>query len=158
MYELLQATSGGRFHFGHLEAIRLVIARKMDDKKMFAVWRIDPPWQPVTKKPLGTKMGGGKGAISKYVVPVKPDRMIIEVGGKGEFAEVKNFLTTLTKILPVQSRIVTRTSLKEEKERNEELEKLNQNPFTFKYAMHNNMLGIDKYLSPYDYIWFGKYR
>ena len=144
--------------FGHIEAVRFIIARKLDESKMFALWRIDPPWLPVTKKGLGHRMGGGKGNIDKYVVPIKPDRMIMEVGGKCEFPEVKNFLSTITKLLPFKSRIVTRALMKEEEEEKERLEKLNQNPFTFKYAAQNNMLGIDKHLSPYDYIWFGKYR
>jgi hypothetical protein len=30
--------------------IRLTLGRKMDVNRMFAVWRVDPPWQPVTKK------------------------------------------------------------------------------------------------------------
>jgi hypothetical protein len=30
--------------------IRMGILRKIDQKRMFAIWRVDPPWQPVTKK------------------------------------------------------------------------------------------------------------
>jgi large subunit ribosomal protein L16 len=36
--------------WGHFEMVRLSLGRKMDVNRMFAVWRIDPPWQPVTKK------------------------------------------------------------------------------------------------------------
>jgi len=35
---------------GHFEMIRLTIGRKLDQERMFAIWRVDPPWQPVTKK------------------------------------------------------------------------------------------------------------
>lgn len=52
--------------------IRLTIGRKIDTNRMFAVWRIDSPWQPITKKGQGMRMGGGKGAIDHYVTPVKP--------------------------------------------------------------------------------------
>jgi large subunit ribosomal protein L16 len=38
--------------WGHFEMVRLGILRKMDQNRMFAVWRIDGPWQPVTKKVL----------------------------------------------------------------------------------------------------------
>lgn len=33
-------------------------------------------------------MGGGKGAIDHYVTPIKSGRVIIEVGGPVEYAEV----------------------------------------------------------------------
>lgn len=45
-----QALCGGRLNSGHIEMIRMTINRKMDASKMFAVWRIDPPWQPLTRK------------------------------------------------------------------------------------------------------------
>lgn len=72
----------------HFEMARLVVARKLDQKRMFAIWRVDPPWQPVTKKGQGQRMGGGKGAIDHYVTPIKSGRIILEVGGKCDYAEV----------------------------------------------------------------------
>ena len=145
-------------HFGHLEAIRFVIARKMDESKMFAVWRVDAPWMPVSNLGQNKKMGGGKGPVDRFMVPVKADRMIIEIGGKAEFIEVRHLFEQIINQLPFKARIVTRKSMEEEVEKKKELERLNQNPFTFKYCAKKNMLGIDIYLSPYDYKWFGKYR
>lgn len=46
----LQATKGGRLKHGHFEMMRLTLGRKINQETMFAVWRVDPPWQPVTKK------------------------------------------------------------------------------------------------------------
>lgn len=66
------------------------IGRKMDITRMFAIWRIPAPWQPLTKKGQGQRMGGGKGAIDHYVTPVKAGRVLLEMGGKCEFIEVKN--------------------------------------------------------------------
>lgn len=60
---------------------------------MFAIWRVPAPWQPVTKKGQGQRMGGGKGAIDHYVTPVRAGRVIIEVGGTCEFDEVPIVLT-----------------------------------------------------------------
>ena len=134
------------------------MARKLDESRMFAMWRIDGPWQAISKKGISHRMGGGKGNINKYVVPIRADRMILEIGGKCEFIEVKHILRSLAQILPFEARVVTRESLEAEKQRKEQLEKMNKNPFTFKYAAEKNMLGIDKYLSPYDYIWHGKYK
>lgn len=125
---------------------------------MFSVWRIDAPWQPVGKKGISHRMGGGKSNIDKFVIPIRPNRMIVEIGGKCEFAEVRNFLFNLTQILPFKSRVVTHQIMQKDKEKEERLEKMNQNPFTFKYAAEHNMLGIDKWLSPYDYKWYGKYK
>lgn len=56
---------------------------------MFAIWRIPAPWQPVTKKGQGQRMGGGKGAIDHYVTPIRAGRIIVEMGGKCEFEEVQ---------------------------------------------------------------------
>lgn len=88
LFHILQATGGGRMKYEHFEMARLQVARKLDQKRMFAIWRIEPPWQPVTKKGQGQRMGGGKGAIDHYVTPIKAGRIILEVGGKCEYAEV----------------------------------------------------------------------
>lgn len=58
-------------------------------KRMFAMWRVPPPWQPVTKKAKGMKMGGGKAAIDHYATPIRPNRIIFEVGGVVEYEEVR---------------------------------------------------------------------
>ena len=134
------------------------MARKLDESRMFAMWRIEGPWQAVSKKGISHRMGGGKGNIDKFVVPIRADRMILEIGGKCEFIEVKHILRALAQSLPFDARVVTRESMQEEKVKNEDLEKMNKNPFTFKYAAENNMLGMDKWLSPYDYKWYGKYK
>lgn len=67
----LKALGGGRLKFAHFEMMRLTIGRKMDQNRMFAEWRVDPPWQPLTKKSQGMRMGGGKGGIDQYCTPIK---------------------------------------------------------------------------------------
>ena len=54
---------GGNLHHGHFEMIRNGINRKLDEKRMFAIWRIDAPWKPWTKKGSGHRMGKGKGKL-----------------------------------------------------------------------------------------------
>ena len=39
------------------------------------------PHKPVTKKPVGVKMGGGKGSIDEYVAVVKPGMILFEIAG-----------------------------------------------------------------------------
>lgn len=53
---LNQATGGGRLKHGHFEMIRLTLGRKLNQETMFAIWRVDPPWQPVTKKVNGSRL------------------------------------------------------------------------------------------------------
>ena len=78
--------------------IRMTILRRMDQRRMFAVWRINNLWKPHTKKGQGKRMGGGKGNISFYTSPVKDKRVIIEVGGKCSFEEVGFILLEFFKI------------------------------------------------------------
>lgn len=35
--------------YGHFEMVRWTCGRKLPDKS-FSLWRVDAPWQPVTKK------------------------------------------------------------------------------------------------------------
>ncbi|MBP7876072.1 50S ribosomal protein L16 [Candidatus Woesebacteria bacterium] len=39
------------------------------------------PHKPVTKKPVGVKMGSGKGAVDQHVAVVKPGTILFELGG-----------------------------------------------------------------------------
>lgn len=82
------ATQGGRMKYPHYEMARLSIGRKLDISRMFAVWRIPAPWQPLTKKGIGVRMGHGKGAIDHYAMPIRAGRVILEISGKCEFEEV----------------------------------------------------------------------
>lgn len=151
------STGGGRLRWGHLEMVRLGIGRKMDINRMFAIWRVDAPWQPITKKGQGQRMGGGKGAIDHYVTPIKSGRVIIEMGGTCEFAEVKDILGMVCHKLPFKAMVVSQEMLDEMKLEEERKAKANLNPFTMKYVIQNNMGGCHNWLSPVDHKWFGKY-
>lgn len=101
----VQAMGGGYLHWGHLEMIRLTVNRKMDSQTTFARWRVNSPYKPITRKGLGQRMGGGKGAIDHYAVPVRYGRLIVEVGGKVELAEVEPILTEVAKKLPFPAKV-----------------------------------------------------
>jgi large subunit ribosomal protein L16 len=153
----IQATGGGRMRWGHFEMLRLSIGRKMDVSRMFAFWRVDAPWQPLTKQGQGQRMGGGKGSVDKYVTPVRSGRIIMELGGKCEFAEVKDFLQLYANQLPFNARAVSHEMLEQEKLKEKEQEELNVNPYTLKYVIQNNLSGCHRWLSPVDHKWFGKH-
>lgn len=96
---------GGYLHWGHIEMMRLTINRKMDSRTTFARWRINGPYKPITRKGLGQRMGGGKGAIDHYVTPVRYGRLIVEVGGKVELAQVEHILKEVAKKLPFPAKV-----------------------------------------------------
>lgn len=96
---------GGYIHWGHIEMMRLTLSRKLDYSTTFARWRINAPYKPITRKGLGQRMGGGKGAIDHYVTPVRYGRLILEVGGKVELGEVEPVLTQLAKKLPFPAEV-----------------------------------------------------
>ncbi|XP_051918529.1 39S ribosomal protein L16, mitochondrial [Hippocampus zosterae] len=151
------AMGGGYLHWGHMEMIRLTINRKMDSRTTFARWRINAPYKPITRKGLGQRMGGGKGAIDHYVTPVRFGRFIVEVGGKVEFAEVQHILTEVAKKLPFPADVMSRESLEAFHQNQANMEENNQNPWTFKQIVQGNMLGIRKVLSPFDLIHQGRF-
>lgn len=154
----IRALQGGHLRYGHFEMMRYGVNRKMDEKRMFAIWRVDPPWKPITKKGQGQRMGSGKAAIDHYVTPVKAGRIILELAGECEYHEVYPFLRVIAHNLPFRADVVSQEILDAQKVEEEEAVTRNLNPFTFKYCIENNMFGIRKWASPYDYKWHNKYR
>ncbi|XP_062302890.1 39S ribosomal protein L16, mitochondrial [Osmerus eperlanus] len=144
------ALGGGYLHWGHLEMMRLTINRRMDPRTTFARWRIFAPYKPITRKGLGQRMGGGKGAIDHYVTPVKYGRLIVEVGGRLELGEVEPILKEVAKKLPFPAKVMSRETLEAMKKEEAEMVQNNQNPWTFQEIARSNMLGIRKVLSPLD--------
>ncbi|XP_075698237.1 large ribosomal subunit protein uL16m isoform X2 [Rhinoderma darwinii] len=151
------ALGGGYLHWGHFEMMRLTLNRKFDPHVTFSNWLIEAPHKPITRKGLGQRMGGGKGAVDHYVTPVKADQLIVEVGGRCEFSEVLPVLIQVAKKLPFPAKAVSRETLKELQEELEERKKNNQNPWTFERLVTRNMMGCRKYLSPYDLQFKGRY-
>ncbi len=78
----LQATEHGFFSARQIEAARKVIAHTT--KRLGKTWIRIFPDHPLTKKPLGVKMGSGKGDIEQYVAKIKPNRVLFEIGGISE--------------------------------------------------------------------------
>ncbi|KAG9468767.1 large ribosomal subunit protein uL16m isoform X2 [Eleutherodactylus coqui] len=151
------AMGGGYLHWGHFEMIRLTLNRKFDLKTTFSNWLIEAPHKPITRKGLGQRMGGGKGAVDHYVTPVKADQLIVEVGGRCEFAEVLPVLTQVANKLPFPAKAVSRETLKQLQEEQEEKQRNNQNPWTFERLVTSNMMGCRRYLSPFDLHYKGRY-
>ena len=91
-----------------IEAARIAMTRYI--KRGGRVWITIFPDRPLTKKPLGTRMGSGKGAPVGWCAPVKPGRILYEI--KGVSLELaKEALTRAAHKLPVKTVIVVREGL-----------------------------------------------
>ncbi len=88
-----------------IEACRVALSRKM--KRDGRVWIRIFPDKPVSKKPLETRMGKGKGAPEFWVAVVKPGRIMFEVSGVTR--EVANeALQLCSHKLPIKTKVVSR--------------------------------------------------
>ena len=65
-----------------IEAARVAMTRHI--KRGGDVWIKIFPDKPVSAKPIGTRMGSGKGAPEYWVAVVKPGRVMFEIGGVAE--------------------------------------------------------------------------
>ncbi len=65
-----------------IEAARVAMTRYI--KRGGKVWIKIFPDKPITTKPIGTRMGKGKGAVEYWVAPVKPGRVMFEIAGVTE--------------------------------------------------------------------------
>jgi large subunit ribosomal protein L16 len=101
----LQATEAGRITSRQIEAARMAISRHV--KRAGKMWIRFFPDKPVTKKPLETRMGHGKGAVEEWVAVIKPGRVLYELGGLPEDLAREAFRLASHK-LPVSVRVLTR--------------------------------------------------
>ena len=75
----LKALDRGWLKNTQIEACRVAINRHM--KRRGKLWVRVFPDKPITKKPIETRMGKGKGSPEFWVAVIKPGRVLFEVGG-----------------------------------------------------------------------------
>lgn len=71
------------------------------------IWIRIFPDKPVTKKGTEVPMGGGKGSVDHYVVPVKPGRILFEIDGVAE-TQAREALRLAAHKLPIKTRFVSK--------------------------------------------------
>ena len=86
-----------------IEAARVAMTRYT--KRGGKVWIKIFPDKPVTSKPIGTRMGKGKGSVEYWVAPVKAGRVMFEMGGVSEEV-AKEALRLAGSKLPVKTKFV----------------------------------------------------
>ncbi len=88
-----------------IEACRVALTRKM--KRDGRVWIRIFPDKPVSKKPLETRMGKGKGAPEFWVAVIKPGRVLFEVSGVSRKI-ASEALQLCSHKLPIKTKVVAR--------------------------------------------------
>ena len=101
----IKAIEAGRVNSRQIEAARVALTRHV--KRQAKTWIRVFPDKPLTKKPLQTRMGKGKGAVEYWVAPVKPGRVMFEIAGVPEATAKEAFRLAASK-LPVKTKFVKR--------------------------------------------------
>ena len=86
-----------------IESARIAMTRYI--KRGGQVWIKIFPDKPVTSKPLGTRMGKGKGEPEYWVAVVKPGRVMFEIAGVPEETAREALRLAMHK-LPVKCKFV----------------------------------------------------
>jgi len=101
----IQAMTRGFLTSNQIEAARVAINRHM--KRKGKMWIRVFPHKPITKKPLETRMGKGKGPVEYYAAAIKPGVILFEVAGISMTIAREAMRLADTKI-PMHCRFVTR--------------------------------------------------
>jgi large subunit ribosomal protein L16 len=100
----LVATANGWITARQIEACRVAINRKI--RKFGRMWIRIFPDKPISKKPLETRMGKGKGNPEIWVAPIRRGRMLFEVEAADQMAV--EALTLASRKLPITTKVIKR--------------------------------------------------
>lgn len=101
----IKAVGRGWLSSRQIEAGRRAITHSL--KRGGKVWIRVFPDKPVTSKPAGQRMGGGKGDIDRYVAVITPGRILFEVAGVPEELVKKAFDRASAK-LPFKTKVISK--------------------------------------------------
>ena len=99
----LMAMEGAWITTNQIEASRVAMTRYM--KRGGKVWINIFPHMPLTKKPLGTRQGKGKGNVEAWVAVVKEGKIMFEIAGVDE-ATAREALRLAAHKLPIKTKFV----------------------------------------------------
>ena len=104
----LKCSGRGRITARQIESARRAINRYVRRGGKLYI-RIFPD-VPITSKPLGVRMGSGKGSVEYWIAKVQPGRVLYEIEGVSEAAAREAFRLAAAK-LPVSTVFAARTVL-----------------------------------------------
>jgi large subunit ribosomal protein L16 len=102
----LQALGDGWITARQIEAARVAMTRHV--KRGGKIWIRIFPDKPITKKPLETRMGKGKGNPEEWVAVIKPGRILYEMEGVSE-PVAREAMRLAAHKLPIKVRFITRS-------------------------------------------------
>ncbi len=102
----LQALGDGWITARQIEAARIAMTRHV--KRGGKIWIRIFPDKPITKKPLETRMGKGKGNPEEWVAVIKPGRILYEMEGVSE-PVAREAMRLAAHKLPIKVRFITRS-------------------------------------------------
>lgn len=101
----LQALDSHWISNRQIEAARIAMTRYM--KRGGKVWIKIFPHKTYSDKPIGVRMGSGKGAPAGWVAPVKREKVLFEIAGVSEEVAREAFRLASHK-LPIKTKFVKR--------------------------------------------------
>jgi large subunit ribosomal protein L16 len=104
----LQVLEAGWVTARQIEASRVAIARGV--KRGGKIWIRVFPDKPITKKPLETRMGKGKGNPETWVAVVRPGRVLFELEGVAHDV-ARSAIENASHKLGLKTRFITRTNV-----------------------------------------------
>ena len=105
----LQATECGWLTARQIEAGRIAMTRHV--KRGGQVWIRVFPDKPISKKPLETRMGRGKGAPEEWVAVIRPGRVLYEIEGVDEAVALEAMRLAGHK-LPISTKVLKRGEIR----------------------------------------------
>ena len=103
----LMAKEGAWITSNQIEAARVAMTRYM--KRGGKVWINIFPHMPLTKKPIGTRQGKGKGNVEAWVAVVKEGKVMFEIDGVSEEI-AREALRLAAHKLPIKTKFVMKES------------------------------------------------
>jgi large subunit ribosomal protein L16 len=91
-----------------IEAARIAMTRHI--KRGGKVWIRIFPDKPITKKPLETRMGKGKGPVEGWVAVIKPGRVMFEMNGVTEDV-AKEAMRLAAHKLPIKCKFASKADM-----------------------------------------------
>jgi large subunit ribosomal protein L16 len=105
----LQAVECGWLTARQIEAGRIALTRYV--KRGGQVWIRIFPDKPISKKPLETRMGRGKGAPEQWVAVIRPGKVLYELEGVEEAVAREAFRLASHK-LPLHTKVLKRGEIR----------------------------------------------
>ena len=88
-----------------IESIRQVISRTL--RRKGKIWINIFPFLPITSKPIGARMGKGKGSVNFWYMPIDVGTILFEISGVS-FYKARLALLKGAKKLPIKIKLIFR--------------------------------------------------